>query len=388
VRFVDLQAQQERIKGGLLGRLHRVLDHGQYIMGPEVEELEERLASYVGVGHAVGCSSGTDALLMALMAHGVGPGDAVLTTAFTFVATAEVIALLGATPVFVDIDPCTFNISADALSLAVEALREGKPALHPLPLPARGGRRMVPRGIVAVDLFGLPADYGRIQAVAEAGGLFTIEDGAQSFGAEYRGRRSGSLGRIGCTSFYPSKPLGCYGDGGMCFTDDEGLALSLRSLRLHGDGGRPYESVRIGINGRLDSLQAAVLLAKLEIFEEELAMRQEVAERYGSLLAGSSGLVTPRVPPGSKSAWALYSVLARDEDHRSLLRRRLSEEGIPSAVYYPRPLHLQPAFSHLGYEEGDFPVSESVSRRILSLPMHPYLRPEEQERIAAVLSAP
>lgn len=390
MRFVDLEAQQGRIKEGILRRIHQVLGHGQYIMGPEVQELEARLSAYVGVRHAVGCSSGTDALLMALMALGVGRGDAVLTTPFTFMATAEVIAMLGATPVFVDIDGGTFNLSADQLALAIQALRDGDPGIYPLPRDHGGARGLTLRGVIPVNLFGLTADYERIRCVAGAHGLFVVEDAAQSLGAEYLGKRSGSLGDVGCTSFYPSKPLGCYGDGGMCFTDDDDLAALLRSLRDHGnDAGRAYEGVRIGINGRLDTIQAAVLLAKLEIFPEELELRQRVASRYTALIScpgpGLSPL-PPQVPSGHKSSWAVYSVLAQDEGHRSLLQGRMREEGIPFAVYYPKPLHLQPAFAYLGYREGDFPVSEEVSRRILSLPMHPYLEEEEQERIVAVIS--
>lgn len=390
MRFIDLEAQQGRIKEEILRRIHHVLGHGQYILGPEVQELEANLSAYVGVRHAVGCSSGTDALLMALMALGVGRGDAVLTTPFTFAATAEVIAMLGATPVFVDIDPRTFNLSADELPLALEAVQNGDRGVYPVPRGHGSAQRLTARGVVPVNLFGLPADYEGICAVARVHNLFVVEDAAQSFGAEYFGKKSGSLGDMACTSFYPSKPLGCYGDGGMCFTDDEDLAMVLRSLRDHGnDGGCRYESVRIGINGRLDTIQAAVLLAKLEIFPEELELRQQVASRYIDLMSSLGpglSLLPPHVPSGHRSAWALYNILAQDEGHRSLLQGRLRELGIPCAVYYPKPLHLQPAFAYLGYRKGDFPVSEDVSTRILSLPMHPYLEVEEQERIVSALA--
>ena len=337
--FIDLFAQQQRIREKLEANIQTVLRHGQYIMGPEIKELEQRLADFVGVKHAVACASGTDALLMALMAYNVGPGDAIFTTPFTFIATAEVISLLGATPVFVDIDAASFNISPEHLEEAILALKAGDPSRYPLPRPSllsdNQEQVLKPRGIIAVDLFGLPADYERINAIAGKHGLFVIEDAAQSFGAEYQGRKSGSLAEIGCTSFFPAKPLGCYGDGGMCFTHDAGLADLLDSIRNHGKGQHKYENVRIGINGRLDTLQAAVLLAKFEIFPEEVELRQEVAERYTGLLAGQSFLSLPHIPQQSMSAWAQYSVLARDGEHRSLLQGRLKNAGIPTAVYYP-----------------------------------------------------
>ncbi|HOM08315.1 MAG TPA: DegT/DnrJ/EryC1/StrS family aminotransferase [Syntrophales bacterium] len=386
MEFIDLKTQQGLLRERLDANIRKVLAHGQYIMGPEVRALEAQLAAYVGIAHAVACASGTDALLMALMAQGVGPGDAVFTTPFTFVATAEVIGLLGAVPVFVDIDPETYNLDPAALDRAVAAFREGDPSLHPLPRVAAGRARAV----IAVDLFGLLADYEAIGAVAKKHGLFVVEDAAQSFGAERGGRRSCSFGDVACTSFFPAKPLGCYGDGGMCFTADDDLAAALRSLRVHGQGGDKYDNVRIGINGRLDTLQAAILLAKFEIFPEEMSRRQEVADRYSRALAASTRLVVP--PPHreggegeSISAWAQYSLLARDEAQRADLMGRLREAGIPTAIYYPKPLHLQGAFSYLGYRRGDFPVSEDVARRIFSIPMHPYLTETDQERIVRAL---
>ena len=378
--FIDLAVQQRRISEKLNANIARVLSHGQYINGPEVRELEAALTAYVGAKHAVGCASGTDALIMALMALEIGPGDAVFTTPFTFVATAEVISLLGATPVFVDIDSATFNIDPAKLEQAIEAVEKNDPALHPLPGAAGGKFR--PRAVIPVDLFGLPADYDAIEAVAARRGIAVIEDAAQSFGGEYKGRKACSFGAIACTSFFPAKPLGCYGDGGMCFTDDDRLAEFLRSIRVHGQGSDKYENVRIGINGRLDTLQAAILLAKFAIFPEEIDLRQEVFRRYNGLLSGS--VTTPEIPEGCKSAWAQYSILARNSAERSDLMAKLKEAGIPTAIYYPKPLHRQTAFSGLGYKEGDFPVSEDCARRIFSLPMHPYLAAGDQRRIAAL----
>jgi len=391
IDFIDLKGQQNDIRPALETGIHRVLHHGQYIMGPEVKELEEKLAAYVGAKHAIGCASGTDALLMALMAYGVGPGDAIFTTPFTFIATAEVISLLGATPVFVDIDPVTFNIDPAKLEQAIQAVKTNDGSLHPLPLTPNA-LPLRPRGIIPVDLFGLPADYDAINAIARDHGLFVIEDAAQSFGAEYKGKKACSLADIACTSFFPAKPLGCYGDGGTCFTDDDGLAAALDSIRVHGKGSHKYDNARIGINGRLDTLQAAILLAKFDIFPEEVTLRQEVANRYSSLLSPQSSrftpdasLLTPHVPAGYTSAWAQYSVLAKDEAHRAALLKRLQEVKIPAAIYYPKPLHLQTAFAFLGYKDGDFPVTEDMAGRIFSIPMHPYLSEENQKTAANVL---
>lgn len=382
--FADLNSQQMCIREKLEKNIFQVLKHGRYIMGPEVGELEEKLASYVGVKHAIGCASGTDALLLALMAYGIGPGDAIFTTPFTFIATAEVISLLGAIPVFVDIDPCTFNIDPEQLKLAVKALRSNDSARYPLPRHIKVP--LAPRGIITVDLFGLPANYNRIHEIAEREKLFVIEDAAQSFGAKYKGKKACGLGDIGCTSFFPAKPLGCYGDGGMCFTDNDVIAEKIRSLRLHGKGGHKYENVRIGINGRLDTLQAAILLAKFEIFPRELEQRQIVASRYNEMLGSLEGIKTPYIPPDYKSAWAQYSVLASSEDQRKRSQGKLKDAGIPTAIYYPKPLHLQKAFSYLGYESGDFPASEDCARKIFSIPMHPYMTESEQVRIKDALS--
>ncbi len=369
IDFIDLKAQQKLIHSSLMARIERVLAHGQYIMGPEVQEVEAKLAAYVGVKHAITCASGTDALLMVLMAYGVGPGDAMFTTPFTFIATAEVIQLVGATPVFVDIDPRTFNIDAGLLEEAASGWER-----HPRTASLK------PKGIIPVDLFGQPADYDRINEIARQQGLFVLEDAAQSFGATYKGRRAGSLAETAATSFFPAKPLGCYGDGGAIFTDDDGMADILRSIRVHGQGTHRYDNVRLGINGRFDTLQAAVLLTKLEIFDQEVAARERVARRYREALAEL--VEAPYIAPACTSIWAQYSVLSEARDE---LQGKLKDANIPTAIYYPKPLHLQPAFAHLGYQAGDFPVCERTSQRIFSLPMHPYLEREDQEFIIKTL---
>lgn len=389
MEFIDLASQQTRLKQKLDDNIQRVLAHGKYVMGPEVLELEKQLAGYVGARHAIGCASGTDALLLALLSYGVGPGDAIFTTPFTFIATAEVISLLGAAPVFVDIESPTFNLDPTKLKLAVQAVQSNDPAVYPLPYGRPGGRgarpALRPRGVITVDLFGLPADYDRLKAISSENDLFVIEDAAQAFGAEYKGNKAGALGHIGCTSFFPAKPLGGYGDGGMCFTEDDSLNETIRSLRVHGQGHHKYDHVRIGINGRLDTLQAAILLAKFEIFPEEVELRQQVAQRYSELLAPCAGIQTPSIPAGYLSVWAQYSLLAESETHRTALQQKLKEAGIPTAIYYPKPLHLQTAFAALGYQKGDFPISEDYATRIFSVPMHPYLQAAEQESIAAIL---
>jgi dTDP-4-amino-4,6-dideoxygalactose transaminase len=341
MEFIDLAYQQQRIRDRIEANIQAVLKHGRYIMGQEVAQLEDRLAAYVGTRHAIGCASGTDALLLALMVYKVGPGDAIFTTPFTFMATAEVISLLGASPIFVDIDPATFNMDPAELQRAITAGKSFDERFYPLPGDIKPDRSaIVPKGVISVDLFGLPADYEGIRALAEKHELFVVEDAAQSFGAEYHGKKTCSLSDIGCTSFFPAKPLGCYGDGGMCF----------------------------------------------DIFPEEMELRQRVAQRYTRLLKSHPSLGLPNLPPGCKSAWAQYSILARDEDHRARLQRELREASIPTAIYYPKPLHLQPAFASLGHGAGDFPVSEDCARRIFSLPMHPYLTEKDQRKIAKVLA--
>ncbi len=375
MQFVDLKAQQNRIRPQIDAAIKKVLNHGNYIMGPEVAELEKRLAEFAGVKHCIGVASGTDALLMALMAYGVGPGDAILTTPFTFVATGEVISLLGATPVFVDIDPQTFNIDPGLLEEAIINFNQRSTI---------NDESLTLKGIIPVDLFGLPADYDVINAIARKHDLFVLEDAAQGFGGVYKGRKAGSLADVAATSFFPAKPLGCYGDGGAIFTDDDELADKLCSIRIHGKGTDKYNNVRIGINGRLDTIQAAILLPKLDIFPEELESRQRVAEKYTHLLGSIPGVRTPVIPDGYRSAWAQYSILV---DKRDALQEELSALKIPTAVYYPRPLHLQITYANLGYSAGDFPVAENVSGKIMSLPMHPYLSKRDQERVVNALQS-
>jgi UDP-2-acetamido-2-deoxy-ribo-hexuluronate aminotransferase len=374
MEFIDLKAQYARLKHSLRTRIEAVLERGAYIMGPEVAELEERLRGLAASRHCIACASGTDALLLSLMAHSVGPGDAVFTTPFTFIATAEAIALLGATPVFVDVDPRTLNLDPAAFAAAADALARGA---RPSPGSPVG---LKARGVIAVDIFGVPADYDALEAVAGKRGLFVIEDAAQSFGASYRGRMSGALGQVSAASFYPSKPLGCYGDGGAVFTGDDTLALRVKSLRSHGQGETPREHVRVGLNGRMDTLQAAVLLAKLEIFKEELEAREVAARRYHALLAGKVEI--PSIPDGIRSSWAQYSVRS---DAREEIIGRLKTSGVPTAIHYAVPLHLQPVFKSLGYERGSFPVAERACSRIFSLPMHAYLTESLQEDVARAI---
>ena len=373
IPFIDLKSQYIRNKTALNDAIMNVLEHGQYIMGPEVAELEQQLAEYVGVSHCVTCSSGTDALLIPLMAYDIGPGDAVFTTPFTFVATAEVIALLGATPVFVDVDEDTFNINPQLLEAAIVKTIQDTD--------------LKPKAIIPVDLFGLPADYDSINKIAEKHNLWVLEDAAQGFGAEYKGKKTGSLSACAATSFFPAKPLGCYGDGGAIFTDDGELYEKLISVRVHGQGktGDKYDNVRIGLTARMDSIQAAVLIEKLKFYDDELVERNKVADFYSKGLSGI--LKTPYVPEGYSSVWAQYTVLADNHEHRQAIRDRLSENEIPSAVYYPIPLHLAKAYSALGYIVGDFPVSESLSHRVFSLPMHPYMDEKTQDKIISVIVA-
>lgn len=388
IPFIDLKAQFARIEADVRRRMDAVLSHGQFVMGPEVFELEKRLAEFTGAAKVLSCSSGTDALLIPLMALGVGPGDAVFVPSFTFVATAEAVSLTGATPVFVDIDPVTFSMDPADLERRIEDLRDGR---HGPGLP-ESLAGLTPRGIIAVDLFGIPCDYPAIQNIGYRHGLFVIGDAAQSFGASLQGRKSCALARISCTSFFPAKPLGGYGDGGAVFLRDavdEELYDLMTSIRVHGmgTGGQDkYTNVRVGLNARLDTLQAAILLAKMEIFPEEIDMRQTVAAGYAAAI-DPDRFTAPRVPAGSVSAWAQYSVLARDAQSRAAAQERLKAAGIPTAVYYPKPLHLQQVYASLGYAPGSLPVTEDCSRRIFSLPMHPYLAESDVRRIAEVLNA-
>ena len=360
IGFIDLQAQQDRLRPQLESNLHRVLHHGRYVIGPEITELEAQLAEYVGVEHCICVSSGTDALFIAMMALGIGPGDEVITSPFTFIATGEMITLLGAKPVYVDIDPATFNIDADRIEAAVTDRT---------------------RIILPVSLYGQCADMDTISAIATRHELTVIEDAAQSFGATYKGRRSGALSDIACTSFFPAKPLGAYGDAGACFTRDEKLAATMRQVRDHGQD-RRYHHVRLGINGRMDTLQAAVLLAKMSIFDDELQKRQAVVVRYAEQLAGlehQDRLVLPWVHPDNTSSWAQYTLRASGRD---ALQTAMVGQGIPTAVHYPMLLYDQPALVQPGI---DCAESDRAAREVISLPIHPYLEPLVQARITAAL---
>ncbi len=369
IPFIDLGAQRARLDGRIEAAIARVLDHGAFIMGPEVRQLEDRLAGYCGAGNAIACSSGTDALLLALMALGAGPGDAVLVPGFTFVATAEAVVLVGATPVFVDIERNGFCLAEDALEAGAAAAVD---------------RGLRPVGVIAVDLFGQPADYDPIEQAAGELGLWLVCDAAQSFGAAYRGRRVGTIGTVTTTSFYPSKPLGCYGDGGALFTDDDALARTIRSILEHGAGEDRYHNVRIGMNGRLDTLQAAVLLEKLSVFDDEIARRDAVAARYSEAFGRLNALAVPRIREGATSVWAQYTLLLDGHD-RDAFRARLRERGVPTAVYYPQPLHRQPVYRDFPAAKDGLPVSEELSRRVVSLPLHAYLDPAVQRRIVSAV---
>jgi len=355
MNFIDLQQQYHMYKTEIDAAVGRVIDNAQFIMGPEISLLEEELSAFTGAKHAITCSSGTDAILLALMAYGVNPGDEIITTPFSFIAAAEVIAFLKAKPVFVDIDPKTYNLN---------------PALIENALTSRT------KGIVAVDIFGQCADYDALRDVAAKHDLFLIEDGAQSFGAEYKNKHACSLGDISCTSFFPAKPLGCFGDGGAIFTDNDTLADLMRSLRLHGTGTHKYDHAHIGINGRLDTLQAAILSVKLRHFPDEIQKRNAAANYYTKNL--SDVCITPFIESHNLSVYAQYVIQV---ENRDALMHSLNQNGIPTAIHYPRPLHLQPALSQYGYKFGNFPISENLCERVLALPMHPFLTREEQDFI-------
>ncbi len=380
MHFIDLAAQQFGIRHKLEQRIKAVLDHGNYIMGPEVRELEEKLAAFSGAGHCITCSSGTDALLMALMAWNIGPGDAVFVPAYTFFATAEVVALLGATPVMVDIDPVTYNMNPRDLEQAFAAVAARDASLYPLPALVN---RLTPRAVIAVDLFGQAADYAALLPLAKRHGLLVLEDAAQSFGASQDGRRTCALGcDMAATSFFPAKALGCYGDGGAVFTDDDAWAGELRSIRVHGKGGSKYDNVRIGLTARLDTIQAAVLLCKLEIFEKELADRRKIAGWYAERLADLPGVIPPGVAAGNTSIWSQYCIRIQNGG-RDRTTAALKERGIPTNIYYPKPLTLLEAFKSLGYKADDMPESLKASREALALPFHPYMTETDVDRVAA-----
>lgn len=367
--FIDLKKQQRFIRDKINKRIESVLNHGRYIMGPEVLELEEKLAEYVSTKYCISCSSGTDALLIPLMAKGIGPDDAVITTPFTYIATAEVIKILGATPVFVDIDSESYNINHRLILDGIKLAQD---------------KNLKPKAIIPVDLFGLPADYNEIQKVANENNLFVLEDAAQGFGGEVKGKKAGSFGDVAATSFFPAKPLGCYGDGGAIFTNDDEIANNMKSIRIHGGGVDKYDNVRVGLNGRLDTLQAAILLEKLAIFPEEINQRNKVAAYYSRNLP--TQFKKPFVAKNHLSSWAQYSILAESSLVRAKAMDALKKKDIPSMIYYRLPLHLQKAFDNLNYSKGDFPVSEDLSKRIFSLPMHPYLETQQQDEILKVLN--
>ncbi len=372
MQFVDLQRQYQHIETKLRANMDAVLSHGQFIMGPEVADLELRLSEYTGVKYALACSSGTDALVIALMALGATRRDAVFVPSFTFFATAEAVSLAGATPVFVDSDPDTMNISPEALERAI--------------IRTRAEGVLKPRGVIPVDLFGLPAPYAYIRKIAQEHGLFILGDAAQSFGAEYFGKKACSLGDIAATSFFPAKPLGCYGDGGAIFTDDDALAARAASLREHGKGAGRYDNAYIGMNGRLDTLQAAVLLAKLDVFDEELQIRRHIARVYTERLGGT--LRTQAEPQGCASCRAQFTLRARDALQRDAVISSLRWHDIPAMVYYPVPVHLSGAYSRAGCAKGSLPVCEALSETVLSIPNHPYLTPQEIDSVCrAVLEA-
>lgn len=370
MQFIDLAAQYQHLKTKIDQRIQAVLDHGQYIMGPEVRELEEQLAEYVGVKHTITCANGTDALTLALMALDIGPGDGVLVPTFTFFASAEAVAFAKATPVFVDSDATTFNMCPVDLETRIQAVQaEGKVNL---------------KAIMTVDLFGLPANYPAIQKIADQYGLKIIADSAQGFGGEINGQRAGSFGDIATTSFFPAKPLGCYGDGGAIFTNNNEYAELIQSYRVHGKGQDKYDNVRIGMNSRLDTLQAAILLEKLAAFPQELDNRNALANYYQEQLG--SKLNTPQVPAGYVSSWAQYTLKADSTEQRDQLMTKLKEYGVPSVVYYGTCMHQQTAFKEAGYKTGDFPMAEQLARQVFSLPMHPYMTEEEQQMIIKALN--
>lgn len=358
MQFIDLKSQLESIRPNIQAAIDEVLNHGQFIMGPEVATLESHLASFTESKHCIANSSGTDALLLAMMALGIGPGDEVITTPFTFFATGEMISLLGAKMVLVDIDSETYNLDPTKIEAAITDKT---------------------KAIMPVSLYGLCADFDSINEIAATYNVPVIEDAAQSFGATYQGKKSCALSTIGCTSFFPSKPLGCYGDGGACFTNDDELAQKMRELRIHGQASR-YNHTSIGINGRLDTIQAAILIEKMKIFPHEVEKRLQIGARYKELLAGK--LKTQHTPSGQTNVFGQFTI---EVSNRAEVQKRLSEVGIPTAVHYPIPLHLQPVYKNLGYKKGDFPKSEQASERVMSLPMHPYLKSEDQEKIVAII---
>lgn len=364
IAFIDLHAQQQRIRKRIDARIKTVLDHGAYIMGPEVKELEERLSVFCGATYTLSCANGTDALALVLMAKGIGEGDAVFVPTFTFAATAEVVAWVNATPIFIDSDPDTFNMCPKSLDQGIQkAITLG----------------LIPKVIIPVDLFGLPADYDTLQKIADIHNLWILDDAAQGFGGTYKGRSIGTFGLATTTSFFPAKPLGCYGDGGAVFTDDKKLFDIMKSLRVHGQGNDKYDNVRIGMNGRLDTLQAAILLEKLAIFKDEIRLRNAVAQGYTKAL--KDHVKVPLIPEGLTSTWAQYTIILPEHVNRDAVITYLKKDGIPTAIYYPLPLHQQQAYKHYPRAQESLNVAENFAKNVLSLPMHPYLVKEDQDRV-------
>ena len=369
MQFIDLHRQYEKIQDGMRKRMDAVLEHKQFIQGPEVRELEMRLASYTGRKYVKSCASGTDALTISLMALGIKQGDAVFVPSFTFFASAQSIVLAGGTPVFVDCREDTFNMSPDSLKKAIYGIKDA------------GGLK--PKGILAVDLFGQPAEFAEICGIARENGLFVLEDGAQGFGGSIAGRKACSFGDISATSFYPAKPLGCYGDGGAAFTDSEELAAAVDSIRNHGQGRNKYDNVRIGLNSRLDTIQAAVLLEKMDLFEAELALREQAAGRYTDQL--KDVIEVPAVLPGYTTCWAQYTLKTKNLEERKRILQALNQKGIPTAVFYPAPIHRMAAFSGNPFPRWSLAVTESLSERVFSVPMHPYLSETEIDGICSII---
>jgi dTDP-4-amino-4,6-dideoxygalactose transaminase len=367
VAFIDIGAQRRRLGSAIDEAVGRVLTHCQFVSGPEVAQLEADLAAFCGAKHVIACASGTDALLMVLMAKGIGPGDAVLVPSFTFCATGEVVALAGATPVFVDVDETTFNIDASSLKRGIVTARKAG---------------LKPKAVIPVDLFGQSADHDAVAAVAAEEGLFVLDDAAQAFGATYKGKRLGTFGLATATSFFPAKPLGCFGDGGAIFTDDAALAEALRSVRVHGQGSEKYDNVRLGLTGRLDTMQAAILIEKLKIFPDEIEARNRVADAYAKGL--DSVVNVPKVPDGNVSVWAQYTIRVKDGT-REAFAESLKAKGIPTAIYYSKSMHQQTAYRHFPVADGGLPVCEKLSRECISLPMHPYLDAASQDRIISAV---
>ena len=369
IPLIDLAAQQARIRDKIEAGMTRVLDHGAYIMGPEVTALETRLADYAGTTHCISCSSGTDALILALISLGLKPGQGVIVPSFTFAASAEVMPVLGAIPVFAEVQADTYNLDPEGLKVAFATARES-------------GIEVV--GIIGVGLFGQPADYSAIMKFARANDLWVVDDAAQSFGAQWQGTRVGMLADITCTSFFPAKPLGCYGDGGAVFTNDDLQAEIMRSCRIHGMGKTRYDNVRIGMTARLDTIQAAVLDAKLDIFDDELESRQRVADLYETLLNGV--VETPKLAPDATSSWAQYTVKLPDGSDRDAIMASLRDQGVPSAIYYPVPMHEQPPYRNYPVAGGELKVTADLCKRVLALPMHPYLDSAAQNQVATALA--